>query len=192
MTQPHSPTSHLFSPVTPTGQSTTVILDAPDMERTLKRLTLELLESNHGIDNLVLVGLVTRGKYLAQRIAQMVQDIEGKSIPVGWLDVTLFRDDTGHSFKPTTQSHLPVDMIGKRVVLVDDVIFKGRTIRAALDALTSYGRPESVRLMVLLDRGHRDLPIHPDFVGKQLATRLTERVNVQLTEVDGRDEATLS
>jgi pyrimidine operon attenuation protein/uracil phosphoribosyltransferase len=116
---------------------------------------------------------------------------DAQHIPVGWLDITLYRDDAGQSFKPTGGSHIPVDITNKRVVLVDDVIFRGRTVRAALDALTAYGRPTAVRLLTLLDRGHRDLPIHPDFVGKVIPSSLSERVNVHVQEIDGEDKVTL-
>ncbi len=177
-------------------ETETVIFEKDDVQRTLKRLTHELLEFNHGADELVVMGILTRGKYLAERVAQLINDFEnpdGKhaDVPVGYLDITLYRDDAGQSFKPAGESKVPTDMTGKKVVLVDDVLFSGRTIRAALDALNAYGRPASVQLMVLLDRGHRELPIRPDFVGKNLPTGKEERVYVKLSEVDGEDRVVL-
>lgn len=169
-----------------------VIFSEGDIQRTLKRLTHELLEANKGSENLVLVGLVTRGKFLAQRVAAFIQEFDKRSVPLGILDITLYRDDSEKTFKPTTESVIPVDITGKHVILVDDVIFSGRTVRAALDALNDYGRPASVQLLVLLDRGHRELPISPNFVGKNIPTNPTERVNVQLDEVDGQDQVTIS
>jgi pyrimidine operon attenuation protein / uracil phosphoribosyltransferase len=173
---------------TPATSGKTIVFTEQDIQRTLKRLAHEMLEANKGIEDLVLMGIVTRGKYLAERVGRFVAEIEGKSIPVGSLDITLYRDDTGTTFKPAGESLVPVDLTGKRVVLVDDVIFSGRSVRAALDALNAYGRPESVQLLVLLDRGHRDLPISPNFVGKNIPTSRTERVTVQLQEVDGLEQ----
>jgi pyrimidine operon attenuation protein/uracil phosphoribosyltransferase len=173
-------------------EDTTIIFSEEDIQRTLKRLAHELLEANQGAQDIVLVGLVTRGKYLAQRLVKLIQEFDGKTVPMGVLDITLYRDDSVKTFKSTTESMIPVDITGKHVILVDDVIFRGRTVRAALDALNDYGRPASVQLLVLLDRGHRELPISPNFVGKNIPTSPKERVNVQLQEVDGRDQVTLS
>ncbi len=167
------------------------IFDANDIQRTLKRLAHEVVEANHGVDNLVVLGVITRGKTLAERLGTLLESLEGKPVPVGYLDITLYRDDTGQHFKPTTESYVPVDINGKTVVLVDDVLYSGRSVRAALDALNGYGRPAAVQLLVLLDRGHRELPIRPDFVGKNIPTSKQERVNVQLKEVDGRDQVIL-
>ncbi len=164
-----------------------VIFDAHDIQRTLKRLAHELLEHNQGLENLVILGLVTRGKPLAERLAALLETLEGKPVPVGYLDITLYRDDTGQTFRPASESFVPVDITGQKIVLVDDVLFSGRSVRAALDALNGYGRPASVQLMVLLDRGHRELPIRPDFVGKNIPTATQERVFVKLQEVDGED-----
>jgi pyrimidine operon attenuation protein/uracil phosphoribosyltransferase len=169
----------------------TIILTEEDIDRTVKRLTHEMLEANHGSKDLVLIGLVTRGKQLAERIGRYLEETEHHPVPVGYLDVTLYRDDTVHTFKPAGNSVIPVDISGKTVILVDDVIFKGRTVRAALDALTAYGRPASVQLLVLLDRGHRELPISPNYVGRMIPTSVTERVNVQLREVDGKEQVTI-
>jgi pyrimidine operon attenuation protein/uracil phosphoribosyltransferase len=176
----------------PTGEKTDVVIfEAGDIQRTLKRLAHELLEFNHGTQDLVILGIVTRGRSLAERVGKLLETLEGKPVPVGYVDITLYRDDTGQTFKPATESLVPVDITGKKVVLVDDVLFSGRSVRAALDALNGYGRPASVQLMVLLDRGHRELPIRPDFVGKNIPTSKQERVFVQLQEVDGQDQVLL-
>ena len=168
-----------------------VIFESGDIERTLKRLAHEVVEANQGVGNLVVLGIITRGKSLAERLGALLETLEGQSVPVGYLDITLYRDDTGQSFKPTSESHVPVDITGKTVVLVDDVLFSGRSVRAALDAMNAYGRPAAVQLLVLLDRGHRELPIRPDYVGKNIPTAKNERVNVQLKEVDGQDQVVL-
>ena len=173
-----------------TVRNAVVVLTQEDITRTLTRMTSEMLEANQGSQNLVLVGIVTRGKYLADRIAKLVSDTEHKTVPVGYLDITLYRDDA--STKATQQSHMPVDLNHKHVVLVDDLLKSGRTIRAAIDALTAYGRPASVQLMVLIDRrGHRELPIAATYVGKDLPTSKLERVNVKLQEVDGEEAVTI-
>ncbi len=172
-------------------QAETLILGESDIERTLKRLAHEVLEYNHGSSDLVLLGIVTRGKPLAERLGRLISEFEKTEVPVGYLDVTLYRDDTGQTFKPASESYVPVDIAGKKVVLVDDVLFSGRSVRAALDAINGFGRPASVQLLVLLDRGHRELPIRPDFVGKNVPTAKNERVNVYLKEVDDRDSAVL-
>lgn len=172
-------------------QNEVVIFNASDIERSLKRLAHELIERNQGVDQVVLLGIVTRGKPLAERMGKLLEALEGKTVPVGYLDVTLYRDDTAQTFKPASESLVPVELTGKTVVLVDDVLYSGRSVRAALDALNGYGRPASVQLLVLLDRGHRELPIRPDFVGKNIPTAKQERVNVQLKEVDGLDQVIL-
>ena len=169
----------------------TTVFSESDIERTLKRLTHELLEANRGTEDLVLVGIITRGKYLAERLAKLIKEFDGTEVPLGFLDITLYRDDAGKTIKPTSQSTMPVDITGKKVILVDDVIFRGRTIRAALDALNDYGRPSSVQLLVLLDRGHRELPISANFVGKNIPTSIEERVNVKLREVDDEEVVTI-
>lgn len=168
-----------------------VIFSADDIQRTLKRLAHELIEFNQGTDDLVLMGIITRGKTLAERLAKLLQQLEGKPVTTGYLDITLYRDDTAKTFKPTTESSVPIDITGKKVVLIDDVLFSGRSVRAALDALNGYGRPATVQLLVLLDRGHRELPIRPDFVGKNIPTSKQERVFVQLAEVDNQDQVLL-
>ncbi len=172
-------------------QADVVIFEADDIHRTLKRLAHELVEFNHGTQDLVLLGVVTRGKPLAERVAKLLEELEGKPVPQGYVDITLYRDDTGQTFKAALESYVPVELTGKKVVLIDDVLFSGRSVRAALDALNGYGRPASVQLMVLLDRGHRELPIRPDYVGKNIPTSKQERVFVQLKEVDGQDRVLL-
>ena len=171
-----------------------VVLDAGDIQRALTRISHEILERNKGADDLVLLGIPSRGVPLARRIAERIAAVEGYDVPVGSLDVTMYRDDL--RLKPA-RTLLPTEIPpggidGKVVVLVDDVLFSGRTIRSALDALNDVGRPSAVRLAVLVDRGHRELPIRADFVGKNVPTARTEDVKVQLVEHDGVDSVTLS
>jgi pyrimidine operon attenuation protein/uracil phosphoribosyltransferase len=164
------------------------VLQQADIARALTRISHEILESNRGPDNLVILGIPTRGVLLAQRIADTIARIEPSAtdVQVGSLDVTMYRDDLAHSLTRTpAPTSVPGSIDGKTVVLVDDVLFSGRTIRAALDALGDHGRPRAVRLAVLVDRGHRELPIRADFVGKNLPSSTDERINVHLTEVDG-------
>ena len=167
-----------------------VVLDSDDVARALTRISHEILERNKGAEDLLLLGLHTRGVPLAKRIAAKIEQVEGTAVPVGSLDVTRYRDDLRS--QPTRSPHktqLPASGLdGRIVVLVDDVLFSGRTIRAALDALNDLGRPASVRLAVLVDRGHRELPIRADHVGKNLPTARSERVTVRLQETDGTDE----
>lgn len=171
-------------------------MDAAGLNRTLSRLAHEILESNRGIDNLVVVGIRTRGVQLAQRLIERIESVEGRKLPLGSLDVTLYRDDLAYRqdalLSRTKQSRIqatdiPFDLEGKVVILVDDVIYTGRTIRAAMDALMDFGRPAKIRLAVMIDRGHRELPIRPDFVGKEVITTPGEEVRVQLANVDGVD-----
>lgn len=170
--------------------SARTVLEAAEVRRVLTRIAHEVLERNKGADGLVVLGIPTRGVPLAQRLARRLSQIEGSQVPVGWLDVTMHRDDLRH--QPTRAletTRLPDGGIDEKVVvLVDDVLYSGRTIRAALDALSDLGRPRAVRLAVLVDRGHRELPIRADHVGKNLPTSASERVRVNLDEVDGRDE----
>ncbi|MGO4103266.1 bifunctional pyr operon transcriptional regulator/uracil phosphoribosyltransferase PyrR [Leifsonia sp. YAF41] len=164
------------------------VLQQADIARALTRISHEILESNRGPDNLVILGIPTRGVLLAQRIADTIARIEPSAtdVQVGSLDVTMYRDDLAHSLTRTpAPTSVPGSIDGKTVVLVDDVLFSGRTIRAALDALGDHGRPRAVRLAVLVDRGHRELPIRADFVGKNLPSSTDERINVHLAEVDG-------
>ncbi|HEY0693756.1 MAG TPA: bifunctional pyr operon transcriptional regulator/uracil phosphoribosyltransferase PyrR [Kribbella sp.] len=165
------------------------VLDASDISRALTRIAHEILERNRGADPVVLLGIPTRGVGLATRISDRIAAVEGRSVPTGSLDVTMYRDDI--SLKPARaleHTDIPPGGIdGKVVVLIDDVLFSGRTIRAALDAIGDIGRPKAVQLAVLVDRGHRELPIRADYVGKNLPTSLVERVTVHLTEYDGAD-----
>jgi pyrimidine operon attenuation protein/uracil phosphoribosyltransferase len=167
----------------------TEILDANSLRRTVTRLAHELVERNRDLDTLVLVGIRTRGEFLAHRIAKLIQSIEGKEIPVGVLDITLYRDDLhGRLDQPVLKStEILFNITGKTVVLVDDVLFTGRTIRSALNALMDLGRPALIELMVLADRGHRELPIKADFIGKNIPTSKTQEVLVTLSEKDGED-----
>jgi pyrimidine operon attenuation protein/uracil phosphoribosyltransferase len=181
----------MTSPLVPSSAQEQIIFDADELQRSLRRLAHELIEANRGTANLVVLGLLTRGKVLAERLAVLLEEIEGKPVPVGYLDITLYRDDTAQNLKPVTGSLIPIDLTGLQVVLVDDVLFSGRSVRAALDALNGYGRPSAVRLLVLLDRGHRELPIRPDFVGKTLSTERSARVCVRLQEVDGAEQVVL-
>lgn len=160
------------------------IVDAMAMQRALTRITYEIIEKNKGINNLVIVGIKTRGVYIAQRIAERLQQLENAEIPVAELDISTYRDDATDR---STKAVLDTNIDGKRVILVDDVLYTGRTIRAALDALMDNGRPAVVNLAVLVDRGHRELPIRADFVGKNIPTAAAERINVNVEEVDGVD-----
>jgi pyrimidine operon attenuation protein/uracil phosphoribosyltransferase len=166
------------------------VLDAGEIRRALTRIAHEVLERNKGADDLVLVGIPTRGVPLARRLARRLEEIEDHGVPLGELDITMYRDDLrSQPVRTPAATTIPDGGIdGKVVVLVDDVLFSGRTIRAALDALNDLGRPRAVRLAVLVDRGHRDLPIRADHVGKNLPTSLAERVRVRLAETDGTDE----
>ena len=169
------------------------VLQAPDITRALTRIAHEIVEQSKGADDLVLLGIPTRGVVLARRLHAILADIAPGAAEVGALDVTMYRDDL--SRQPTrapAPTQIPAAGIdGRTVVLVDDVLYSGRTIRAALDALSDLGRPTAVRLAVLVDRGHRELPIRADFVGKNLPSSTSERINVHLTEIDERDEVTI-
>ncbi|KRF06986.1 transcriptional regulator [Nocardioides sp. Soil777] len=171
-----------------------IVLDSGDIARALTRISHEILERNKGAADLVLLGLHTRGVPLARRIGERITSVEGVAVAVGELDVTMYRDDLRK--QPTRRSHKteipPGGIDDKVVVLVDDVLFSGRTIRAALDALADLGRPSAVRLAVLVDRGHRELPIRADHVGKNLPSARSERVSVRLAEVDEIDEVTIA
>jgi pyrimidine operon attenuation protein/uracil phosphoribosyltransferase len=169
------------------------ILDADDIRRALNRIAHEIVERHGGTEGLVLVGIRSRGVPLAGRLALLIAEHEAASVPVGSLDITYYRDDLSKvAHAPIVKrSELNPDVRGQTVVLVDDVLYTGRTVRAALDALTDFGRPKAVRLAALVDRGHRELPIRPDFVGKNLPTSVDEVVHVRLLETDGADEVVI-
>ncbi|MGH2976080.1 MAG: bifunctional pyr operon transcriptional regulator/uracil phosphoribosyltransferase PyrR [Solirubrobacterales bacterium] len=173
-----------------------VVLQRDDLVRTLRRIAHEIAEKNPSSDALAIVGIHTRGAVLARRLHVLLAELTGAEPPIGDLDISFYRDDVGAK-SPAAQpvvhsSHIDFDLAGRTVVLVDDVLFTGRTVRAAIDALFDYGRPQRVQLAVLCDRGHRELPIRPDYVGKNLPTARQERVNVRLDEVDQVDEVTIS
>ena len=159
------------------------------MRRALTRIAHEILERNKGAENLALIGVHTRGIPIAARLADKLQELEGVAVPLGRLDITLYRDDLSEIAKQPIirETEVPFDLARRRVVLVDDVLYTGRTVRAALDALIDLGRPEGIQLAVLVDRGHRELPIRADYVGKNLPTAKSEVVKVKLTETDGVD-----
>ena len=161
-------------------------MDADEIERSLTRIAHQILEANHGASNIALVGILTRGDLLAHRLASKIKQIEGTDVPLGALDISFYRDDFATHFSPEVHStDIRFDIDGLTVVLVDDVLFTGRTIRAALDALSDFGRPSCVQLAVLVDRGHRELPIRADFVGKNVPSSSHENVRLFLEEVDG-------
>ena len=166
------------------------VLDSQTLKRTWMRISHEVLEQNKGAENLCLVGIETRGRYLAERLRKNVQDIEGIVLPYGILDITLHRDDLRMKgvLPEVKKTQIPFDINGKEIVLVDDVLFSGRTVRAAFDALLVFGRPKRIQLAVLIDRGHRELPIRADYVGKNIPTSLNQRVYVRIKEVDDIDE----
>ena len=173
-----------------------VVFEHDDLGRTLRRIAHEIVEKNPDAGELALVGIHTRGAHLARRLHAFLAELTGTELPIGDLDISFYRDDVGAK-APDTQpvvhaSHIDFDLGGRTVVLVDDVLFTGRTVRAAIEALFDYGRPQRVQLAVLCDRGHRELPFRPDYVGKSLPTSLEERVNVRLEETDGVDEMTIS
>ncbi len=168
------------------------ILSADEIRRTLNRLASQIVERSGDLSDLVLVGIYTRGVPLATMIAKQIEILEQKKVAIGSLDITFYRDDLDKiNLRTPEKTEMPFDLSGKTVILVDDVIFKGRTIRAALNAVNEYGRPEVIRLAVLVDRGHREVPIHPDFTGKKLPTSKDEKVKVYLQEPDGRDAVEL-
>lgn len=172
----------------------TRLLDASAINRALTRIAHEIVERNKGTEDLVLVGIITRGVPLARRIAEKIAQFEGVEIPVGSLDITLYRDDLSTiADQPIVgESEIPVDLTGKAVVMVDDVIYTGRTARAAMDAIMDHGRPRQIQLAVLVDRGHRELPIRPDYVGKNVPTSRREIIHVRLMETDQAEEVILA
>lgn len=171
------------------------VVDNVTMKRALTRITYEIIERNHSIQDIVLVGIKTRGIYIAQRIADRLRQLEQVDVPVGELDITLYRDDMKGQLQEEPELHssnIPFSIEGKEVILVDDVLFTGRTIRAAMDAVMDYGRPLKVSLAVLVDRGHRELPIRADYVGKNIPTSMKEEIIVEMEEIDGQDRILIS
>jgi pyrimidine operon attenuation protein/uracil phosphoribosyltransferase len=173
-----------------------VVLEHDDLRRTLRRIAHEIAEKNPESEGLAVVGIHTRGAVLARRLHVFLGELTGAELPIGDIDISFYRDDVGAK-SPASQpvvhaSHIDFDLSGRTVVLVDDVLFTGRTVRAAIEALFDYGRPSRVQLAVLCDRGHRELPFRPDYVGKNLPTAPSERVNVRLEEIDGLDRVTIS
>jgi len=173
-----------------------VVLDRDDLRRTLVRIAHEIVEKNPGSEDLAVVGIHTRGAVLAERLHALVGELTGSEVPFGDLDISFYRDDVGvrepGAHPVVHASHLDFDLDGRTVALVDDVLFTGRTVRAAIEALFDYGRPARVQLAVLVDRGHRELPIRPDYVGKNLPTSRDERVYVRVEELDGVDEVAIA
>ncbi len=164
------------------------ILSADEIRRTLTRLASQIVERFGDLSQVVLVGIHTRGVPLAHQLAQQIEVLENITVPVGAIDITFYRDDLDQvATRTPAKTKIPLDLTGKTVILVDDVIYKGRTIRAALNAVIEYGRPETIRLLVLVDRGHRELPIHPDFTGKTLPTSKEEKVKVYVQNIDGKE-----
>jgi len=172
-----------------------IVLDDQAIGRALTRIAHEIIEKNKGIDNLLLVGIRTRGIFIANRLAERINQIEGKNIPVGELDITLYRDDLTKKtvdHEPLVKgSHIEKDILDQTVIVVDDVLYTGRTVRAALDAIIDMGRPSSIQLAVLVDRGHRELPIRADYVGKNVPTSSSEKIVVELSEVDELDQVSI-
>ena len=172
-----------------------VVMDADRIARTLTRIAHEIVERNKGVDGLALVGIRTRGVHIARRLARILKQISGDDVPTGALDITLYRDDLmRHPVGPQPvirRTEIPFSIDNKKILLVDDVLYTGRTTRAALDALIDFGRPQLIQLIVLVDRGHRELPIKADYVGKNLPTNPDESVQVRLQETDGNDEVVL-
>lgn len=175
------------------GPSERLVLSGDDMKRTITRMAHEIIEKNPDPSEVVLIGIITRGRTLAERISDELKKINGAIVPVGSLDVTFYRDDITEKGVNLNaeKTDIPFELTGKTVVLVDDVLYTGRSIRAAIDHLIDIGRPDKIQLAVLLDRGHRELPIRPDYVGKNIPTNRTQRVQVKVSETDGQDSVVL-
>lgn len=171
----------------------TLLMDDQGIRRALTRISHEIIEKNKGVENIVLIGIRTRGVPLAERISQNIKEIENAAVPVGMLDITLYRDDLSTlAYQPIIhETKFPCDINGKTIILVDDVLFTGRTIRAALNALTDLGRPRTIQLAVLIDRGHRELPIRADYVGKNVPTAAKEIISVQLNDTDANEQVVI-
>ena len=163
------------------------VIDSVTMKRAITRMTYEMIERNRGLEDLVLVGIKTRGIYIAQRIAQRLKQIEEIEVPVGELDITSYRDDQKKHSSEKQESVMPVSLEGKEVILVDDVLYTCRTVRAAIDAIMDEGRPKAIQLAVLIDRGHKELPIRADYVGKNIPTSRNEKIAVNIIEIDNED-----
>ncbi|WP_269845706.1 bifunctional pyr operon transcriptional regulator/uracil phosphoribosyltransferase PyrR [Salipaludibacillus keqinensis] len=178
------------------GQMSKIILDEQAIRRALTRIAHEIIERNKGVSDCVLVGIKTRGVFIAQRLAERIEEIEGEKIDIGEVDITLYRDDLTHKTKDQQPelkgTDIQVQVKDKKVILVDDVLYTGRTVRAALDAIIDLGRPAQIQLAVLIDRGHRELPIRPDFIGKNVPTSKSEVVEAKLKEVDGEEEVMIT
>ncbi|MGE5578625.1 MAG: bifunctional pyr operon transcriptional regulator/uracil phosphoribosyltransferase PyrR [Bacillota bacterium] len=170
------------------------IMDQEQIRRSLIRVAHEIVEKNKGLDDVVLIGVQRRGVPMAQRLQKYLMEIENREVPVGELDITLYRDDlTLKADQPIVgRTHIPFDVAGKKIILVDDVLYTGRTVRAALDALIDMGRPQNIQVVVMIDRGHRELPIRADYVGKNVPTSSKEVIHVKLTEIDGVDQVVIA
>ena len=168
-----------------------IILDDKAMARAIARMSYQIIERNKGVDNLVTIGILSRGAQIAERIARRIQEVEGKTVEVGLLDITAHRDDLHTGADYQDKSSIPFDCNDKTVVLVDDVMYTGRSVRAAIDGLMDRGRPRSIQLAVLIDRGHRELPIRPDYIGKNVPTSKNEQIQVFVTERDGIDKVSI-
>ncbi|MFH1336627.1 MAG: bifunctional pyr operon transcriptional regulator/uracil phosphoribosyltransferase PyrR [Candidatus Zixiibacteriota bacterium] len=177
----------------PKKQKIVLVMDAKAVERALIRVAHEIVEKNKGAENLAVIGIKTRGAYLAERISRLIEQIEKVKVPVGLMDITLYRDDIQTKLEqPVVQkTEILFDVVEKVIILVDDVLFTGRTIRAALDQVIDFGRPKNIQLAVLVDRGHRELPIRADYVGKNIPTAKDDQVKVKITEVDKEDSVSI-
>ncbi|KPL00571.1 MAG: transcriptional regulator [candidate division Zixibacteria bacterium SM23_73_3] len=170
-----------------------VVMDTKTIQRALVRIAHEIVEKNKGAENMAVIGIQNRGAYLAERVAKLIEEIEGVEIPLGLMDITLYRDDVQTKLEqPVVQkTEILFDVVDKVIILVDDVLFTGRTVRAALDQIIDFGRPRSIQFAVLIDRGHRELPIRADYVGKNIPTAKEDRVKVKIKEVDGEDSVSI-